>query len=291
MTAAGDYTVKPIESVDTTGVQVIRIPRGDTGTYVTLEFRQPFGASFDTFSTVDPVTNGVTVRLTAGYTAARQSQLVDTTPTTSSFVDAPLPVGETLRDPGSGIVLTTVGVSASGATVQISFGAVTPAPTPTPTTTAPTPTPTLTPTPTPTPIPTPDPTASPMPTLGPDVEAPTKPGGLRATVGRGKRVALSWNASSDNLAVAGYRLFRDGVQVASTSSTTFTDAAPGKSTTRTYYVVAFDSAGNSSAASEAISIVRSSRRTRRPSLRRRRWWAQKTKKGRAARPGPSKFAS
>lgn len=255
VTSGGTYTIRPIEGVDTTGVQVIRIPRGSTGTYLTLEFRQPSGVSFDTFSSVDPVINGVTVRLAADYTAARQSQLIDATPTTSGFADAPLAVGQSLGDPASGVVITTLSVSASGATVQVAFGALPPAPTPSPSATAAPTVPPPTPVPTATPIPTTDPTTSPVPTAGPDSEAPTKPGGLRATVGKGKKVTLSWNASSDNLAVAGYRLFRDGVLVTSTSGTSFTDAPPGRNTMRTYYVVAFDSAGNSSPASEGVSIT------------------------------------
>jgi chitinase len=68
-------------------------------------------------------------------------------------------------------------------------------------------------------------------------------------------VALSWTASSDNVAVAGYRVFRDGVEVASTSGTSLIDTAPGKSATHTYYVVAFDGAGNLSPPSIAVSIA------------------------------------
>lgn len=107
VTTAGDYTVTPIEIDDPSGPEVLRIPRADTGTYITLEFRQPFGTSFDTFSAIDPVVNGVTVRLTAGYSAPSQMRLVDTTPSTSSFADAPLSVGQTLVDPMSGVAITS----------------------------------------------------------------------------------------------------------------------------------------------------------------------------------------
>jgi hypothetical protein len=245
VTAAGAYTLDPIENNDPTGVQVVRIPRADTGTYLTLEFRQPFGASFDTFSTVDPVVNGVTVRVTAGYTVDVQTRLVDATPTTSTFADAALSVGQTLFDPVSGVTVTTLSVSASGASVLISFEVVTPTPTPTPT---------PVPTAAPTPVPTPDPTATPVPTPGADVEPPTAPGGLTAALGKGKKVTLTWAASSDNVAVAGYRVYRDGALVASTTGTSLIDAIAGRSATHTYYVVAYDSAGNSSPPSSAVSM-------------------------------------
>ncbi|RPH55200.1 MAG: hypothetical protein EHM89_17535, partial [Acidobacteria bacterium] len=230
-TASGDYSVRPIENDDPTGIQVLRIPRADTGLYLTLEFRQPFGTSFDTFSATDPVTNGVTVRLTADYSAPSQTRLIDSTPATLSFADAPLAVGQTLMDPVSGVSITTVGVSSSGASVRISFGAVPPAPSPTAT-----------------------PTATAVPTPTPDTEAPTTPGQFNAALGRGKKVVLSWTASSDNVAVAGYWIFRDGAQVASTSGTSLTDAVPGKSAMHTYYVVAYDAVGNLSPPSDAVTI-------------------------------------
>jgi hypothetical protein len=243
-TVTGDYSLTPIEGDDPTGVELLRIPRADTGTYLTLEFRQPFGQWFDTFSATDPVTNGVTVRLTAGLTMPSQTRLVDTTPGTLSFADAPLTAGPTLVDPVSGVGITTTAVSQSGATVHVSFGVVSPSPSPAAT---PAPTPASTPLPTATPTPTPAPTASPPS----DTEAPTSPENLAAARGKGRKVGLSWIASVDNVAVAGYWIYRDGIQVASTSSNSFTDSLTGKGATHTYYVVAFDLAGNRSPPSNA----------------------------------------
>jgi hypothetical protein len=248
VTGSGTYTIKPIDTDDPTGVQVLRIPRDDSGWYLVLEYRQPAGA-FDSFATTAPVVNGVTARLTGDLSAARQSQLVDSTPATSTFNDAPLTIGATLVDGVSGISISTLTVSSAGATVRVVFSSI-----PTPTS-APTASAVATATPRPTPLPTATPTATPGPTPGPDAEAPTTPGGLTAAVGKGKKVSLTWFASSDNVAVAGYRVFRDGVGIGSTSGTGYTDAVPGKSTAHTYYVMAFDTAGNLSAPSEPIAIT------------------------------------
>lgn len=69
-------------------------------------------------------------------------------------------------------------------------------------------------------------------------------------------VALSWNASSDNVAVAGYNVYRNGTKIAVSTSTGYTDslgAATG--TVYSYTVKAFDAAGNISTASNVASIV------------------------------------
>jgi chitinase len=57
-------------------------------------------------------------------------------------------------------------------------------------------------------------------------------------------VALTWVASSDNVKVTGYRVYRDGVLVASISRTKWTDGLNLSAGTRSYEVVAFDAAGN-----------------------------------------------
>jgi hypothetical protein len=68
-------------------------------------------------------------------------------------------------------------------------------------------------------------------------------------------VALSWLPSSDDLAVAGYQVFRDGgaQPIGSTSVPTFTDELAG-SGSHSYVVRAFDGDGNLSAPSAAVSV-------------------------------------
>lgn len=262
VTSTGDYLLQPIEYGDATAVQALRITR-TSNTFFTLEFRQA-STSFDTFSQTMSVVKGVSIRITSGYTVLLQSQLVDTTPSTASFMDAPLVAGNTLIDPLTGISITTIATSASGATVHINFGAApaptptpTPIPTPTPTPTAsptPTPDPTPTPNPSPTPDPTPIPTPSPTPTPNADAQPPTTPTGLSANLAKGKKVGLYWSPSSDNVGVAGYRIYRNGLQVGTSSGTSFADTLSGKGATATYDVVAFDLAGNISAASQPVSV-------------------------------------
>ncbi len=274
VTTAGDYTLRPIGTYTSNGVQVLRVLRS-SNSYLTLEFRRPYG-TFDTFSASAPVVNGVTVRIAAGYSTRSQSQLIDATPATTSFTDAPLLTGGTIVDPVSGISITTLSVVTGAAVVRIGFGGPsptptpipsptptptpTPAPTPTPTP-VPTPTPTPVPTPTPTPVPTPTPTPTPAPTPVPtptptlDTQPPTAPSGLAASAGKAKKVTLTWGASQDNVAVTGYRIYRNGVQVGTTAARTFTDTVTGKRAPVTYSVRAYDAAGNLGAPSNSVTIT------------------------------------
>ena len=49
---------------------------------------------------------------------------------------------------------------------------------------------------------------------GPDTVAPSAPTGLTATPVSSSQINLSWIASTDNVAVTGYQVFRDGTQIA-----------------------------------------------------------------------------
>lgn len=86
-----------------------------------------------------------------------------------------------------------------------------------------------------------------------DSQAPSAPTGLTVSLQR-KQAGLAWNPSTDNVGVAGYRVWRNGVLIASTTSTGYTDASLS-SGSYTYYVTAFDAAGNVSAASNSVTIT------------------------------------
>ena len=86
-----------------------------------------------------------------------------------------------------------------------------------------------------------------------DVTAPTVPTGLVTTV-VGSTVGVSWNLSTDDTAVTGYRLTRNGVLRATTTDTTYQDLGLAAGT-YTYTVVAFDAAGNTSAASASVAAT------------------------------------
>jgi hypothetical protein len=252
VTSSGEYTLEPIENGDANGLHALRLPRTPS-TFLTLEFRHPNG-SFDTFSATMPVATGVSIRITPDYALRVQSQLVDATPATASFIDAPLAAGSTLGDPVSGISITTLSTSSLGATVRITFGT---GGTPTlPASATPTPTPSGTPSPSPIASPTPVPTPTPIPTPSPappaDVEAPTTPTDLSVTLGKGRKLQLSWSPSSDDVGVVGYQIYLDGAQVGTSSGTTFAGSLAGKRTTTAYWVVAYDLAGNLSSPSQPL---------------------------------------
>ena len=85
-----------------------------------------------------------------------------------------------------------------------------------------------------------------------DTTPPTQPGNLSATAPSSSQVNLSWTASTDNVMVTGYRVYRNGILLPGpttddpTPPTTYTDdtALPGSS--YTYQVSAVDAAGNES---------------------------------------------
>ena len=74
-----------------------------------------------------------------------------------------------------------------------------------------------------------------------DYTAPTIPTGLVATTLSSTQINLVWNASTDDVAVAGYRIFRGGSIIASTTSLFYQDNGLTASTSYSYTVEAFDS--------------------------------------------------
>ncbi|HYS07138.1 MAG TPA: LamG-like jellyroll fold domain-containing protein [Myxococcales bacterium] len=84
-----------------------------------------------------------------------------------------------------------------------------------------------------------------------DTTPPSVPTGVATRALSSSQIAVTWAASTDNLAVAGYRVFRDGVQIATAPGTSWSDAGLAVATSYTYAVAAFDPAGNVSAQSAA----------------------------------------
>ena len=83
-----------------------------------------------------------------------------------------------------------------------------------------------------------------------DRKAPSTPKNVRVTAATQAAISLAWDASSDNVGVAGYGLYRDGSLVATTTalSTEFADLVCG--TAYRLAFDAFDAAGNRSARAE-----------------------------------------
>lgn len=85
-----------------------------------------------------------------------------------------------------------------------------------------------------------------------DSQAPTVPTNLRTSLVTANSVALAWNASTDNNAVASYVVYRDGTQVGTSPSATFSDTSVVPNTSYTYTVAARDTANNTSAQSSGL---------------------------------------
>jgi chitodextrinase len=92
-------------------------------------------------------------------------------------------------------------------------------------------------------------------TTGPDKMPPTIPPGLSAGAVSSSRIDLSWRASTDNVGVTRYRVYRDGAQIATVSGTSYSNTGLQPMTTYSYAVAAADAAGNLSAQSTAASAT------------------------------------
>ncbi|WP_135548182.1 fibronectin type III domain-containing protein [Paenibacillus cymbidii] len=91
-------------------------------------------------------------------------------------------------------------------------------------------------------------------TLSPDATPPSTPGSLTGSV-TGHSVALNWSASTDNRGIAGYRVYRDGAEIATVTGTVYTDANILSATGYSYTVKAVDTSGNLSAASAPFAVT------------------------------------
>ncbi|HEX5762931.1 MAG TPA: Ig-like domain-containing protein [Solirubrobacterales bacterium] len=203
--ASGSYALRSALS-PTTQPTVLRIPRkrhlnGSVTSWYYLEVRQA-GGVFENVN--DFSTTGVSIRATAA-TSSPETLLLDATPTTAGFSDAPLKAGQTFD--GGPVKVTTVAAGGGSATVSVAL----------------------------------------------DQEPPTAPTGLSAIPGFDD-VQLQWAPSVDNFGVHRYVVFRDGIEVGITASTSFLDptAPVGE---REYVVYAEDETGNRSAASEPLTVV------------------------------------
>ncbi len=91
--------------------------------------------------------------------------------------------------------------------------------------------------------------------VGENTEPPTVPDPVTATPIADTQINVEWGASSDPFGVAGYQVFRDGSQVATTSATLFEDTGLQASTTYAYFIRAFDVAGNISSSSVTVATT------------------------------------
>lgn len=84
-----------------------------------------------------------------------------------------------------------------------------------------------------------------------DTTAPAAPANLKLDFSYISRVSVSWEPATDNLYVQGYRVYRDGIQIADLDATliSFLDITVSPGMTYNYTVKAYDQANNLSVAS------------------------------------------
>ncbi|WP_405009981.1 PQQ-dependent sugar dehydrogenase [Kitasatospora sp. NBC_01539] len=93
-----------------------------------------------------------------------------------------------------------------------------------------------------------------------DTQAPSAPGSLAGTVS-GTTVALTWSASTDNIGVKYYDIYRGSTKAGTVTAngttppaTAFTDSGLTANTTYAYYVVARDAQANTSTHSNTVTV-------------------------------------
>ncbi len=88
-----------------------------------------------------------------------------------------------------------------------------------------------------------------------DTTAPSVPTNLAATAVSSSAINLTWTASTDNVAVTGYKIFRGGTQVGTSATNSYSDTSLTASTAYAYTVSAYDAAGNNSAQTSIVSAT------------------------------------
>ncbi len=122
--ASQTVTLASSDNFATAGSRLLLVPRKEPRTAVSswfaVELRSVLGP-FDLWATADPVTTGLSVRIVPNLTLSKQSQLLDARPGTSSFADAPLQVGETIRDEAHGIAISLNSITGTAANVTVTM--------------------------------------------------------------------------------------------------------------------------------------------------------------------------
>jgi chitodextrinase len=87
-----------------------------------------------------------------------------------------------------------------------------------------------------------------------DVTPPSVPTGLTISTSSGQ-INLSWNASTDNVGVTGYNVYRNGALLGTATTPSYQDTGTSPGTTYFYTVAAYDLYGNTSSQSLSQSIT------------------------------------
>jgi hypothetical protein len=97
----------------------------------------------------------------------------------------------------------------------------------------------------------------------PDTQPPSQPTHLTATAASSSQINLAWTASTDNVGVTGYQIYRSSgnstpSQIGTSTKPSYGDSGLNANTTYTYYVIALDSAKNQSKASALVNATTNS---------------------------------
>jgi len=90
-----------------------------------------------------------------------------------------------------------------------------------------------------------------------DAISPSIPTGLTVGTITASSISLSWTASTDNVGVVGYNVYRKGTKVGTSTTASYKDTGLTASTAYSYTVSAYDAAGNTSGQSKSISATTS----------------------------------
>jgi hypothetical protein len=97
---------------------------------------------------------------------------------------------------------------------------------------------------------------------GTDTQPPTQPGTPSLTAPASNNgVSLTWTASTDNVGVDHYNVFRNGTEIGQTLTNSFDDLTALASTAYNYTVDAIDSSGNTSALSSPLGVATATQMT------------------------------
>jgi hypothetical protein len=119
VTTTGAYTIDALETPGI-GPKALKISRPGQTTFFYVEYRKASG--FDSFLSSYPnILNGVVIH--QAYDAdSNSSNLLDLTPSTASWYDPALTVGNSFTDPVSGVTVTTTAVNGTSASVYVNYG-------------------------------------------------------------------------------------------------------------------------------------------------------------------------
>jgi hypothetical protein len=222
VTSSGSYTLYPVEGSDSP--RLLRIQRPD-GQFFDLDMRTISGR-YDDFSPASPAVRGVTIRLD-GATHWTNTELLDATPETDTFADAPFMPGMSLTDPEDNIrVAVSRVIPGKEATVQVEIGQTA--------------------------------TSEAAPLAAPDQVTAQKDGSA---------VVVSWQAPTGSQGVAGYQVYRDGSYVDSVTRLAKAIPGTSHWDRSRYQVRAYDADGNLSSFASAQIVKPAEAKTPKPLLK------------------------